>query len=261
MEEAMQIAAGTVHEDDICDQHVWIPAHVYVCVTSDGSVILDLKRNKYYGLGRGDTELLAAAVPGWPPPPWQCVFEAGELRNAESARLCQSLLKDGLLTRNAPDANAAARDVRIDMKAEFISVGDEFEVRGRVTLQHVVSFALAYVSARYALGWGSFMSAVVAVRRKKQHGASEARSCDILQLAALVDVFRRLRCHVFAAEGRCLLHALTLVKFLNRCDFYPDWVIGVTTQPWSAHSWVQWRSFLLDTNPEKVCHYMPIMVV
>jgi hypothetical protein len=66
---------------------------------------------------------------------------------------------------------------------------------------------------------------------------------------------------VFAAEGRCLLHALTLVKFLNRCDFYPDWVIGVTTQPWAAHSWVQWGSFLLDTTPENVCHYTPIMVV
>jgi hypothetical protein len=66
---------------------------------------------------------------------------------------------------------------------------------------------------------------------------------------------------VFAAEGRCLLHALTLVKFLNRCGFYPDWVIGVTTQPWAAHSWVQWGSFLLDTTPENVCHYTPIMVV
>jgi hypothetical protein len=257
----MRIAPDTVPGTAISDRRIWIPTHVHVCVTSDGSVILDLKRDKYYGLGRKDTELIAAAVSGWPQPPWQSVFDASILRKAESARLCQSLLKDGLLTRNEPDDDAATHGVRIDMKAEFVSIGDELEVRGRITLRHVVSFAFAYISAQYSLGCGSFMSAVAGVRRKKLHGANEEGSCDVLQLAASVDIFRRLRCNVFAAEGRCLLHALTLVKFLNRCDFYPDWAIGVTTQPWSAHSWVQWRSFLLDTNPEKVCHYTPIMVV
>jgi hypothetical protein len=261
MSQTMQIAPDTVPAEAISDQRMWIPTHVYVCVTSDGSVILDLKRNRYYGLGREDTELLATTVPGWPPAPWQTVSDATAFQKTERARLCQSLLKDGLLTRNEPDPSAAARVVRIDMKAEFVSVGDELEVRGRVTLRHVATFAIAYVSARYSLGWGSFMTAVAAVRERKLHGANDGDSRDVLQLAALVDVFRRLRCHVFAAEGRCLLHALTLVKFLNRCDFYPDWVIGVTTQPWSAHSWVQWRSFLLDTNPEKVCHYTPIMIV
>jgi hypothetical protein len=47
-----------------------IAAHVYVCVTGDGSVILDANRDKYLGLGREETEVLAQAVAGWPTPLW-----------------------------------------------------------------------------------------------------------------------------------------------------------------------------------------------
>jgi Transglutaminase-like superfamily len=84
---------------------------------------------------------------------------------------------------------------------------------------------------------------------------------DIFRMATMVDVFRQLRCWVFAAEGRCLLHALTLVNFLSAYGLHPEWVFGVSTQPWAAHSWVQWGQFLLDTNPEKVCPYTPILIV
>ena len=63
------------------------------------------------------------------------------------------------------------------------------------------------------------------------------------------------------AEGYCLLHALTLVKFLRCYGCYPEWVIGVAAQPFGAHAWVQWHHYLLDTNPEKVCRYTPILVV
>ena len=77
----------------------------------------------------------------------------------------------------------------------------------------------------------------------------------------MVDIFRRLRPFAFAVEGRCLLHALTLMRFLGKYQLHPEWVIGVTTQPWGAHSWVQWEHYLLDSNPEKVCGYTPIMMV
>ena len=102
---------------------------------------------------------------------------------------------------------------------------------------------------------------VASIRANKARLASDVGVTHIVEVAALVSLFRRLRPFVFAAEGHCLLHALTLVKFLGRYGFNPEWVIGVATQPWSAHSWVQWKNFLLDTNPEKVCRYTPIMVV
>src|ERR1700727_1564159 len=77
-----------------------IPAHIYVCVTAVGSVILDLKRNRYLGLGREQTELLADAVAGWPAPPWQrSPCEERRARSAAERATCELLVADGVLER------------------------------------------------------------------------------------------------------------------------------------------------------------------
>jgi len=239
-----------------------IPAHIHVCVTAAGSVILDVKRDKYLGLGREETELLADAVSGWPEPVWQrslCSDRSTRL-NAEKAT-CESLVADGVLERVSDAKNARVVPALKDMRGEWISIGDELEVRGRVTPRHIMHLLGAFWWARCSLAWRPFSIVVEEVRARKMHGASGLHQWEIRRLAAMVDVFRRLRPFVFAAEGRCLLHALTLIRFLSQYQLHPEWVIGVTTQPWGAHSWVQWDHYLLDSNPEKVCGYTPIMMV
>jgi hypothetical protein len=39
------------------------------------------------------------------------------------------------------------------------------------------------------------------------------------------------------------------------------WVIAVRPRPWGAHSWVQLDNLLLDTNPEEINGYTPILSV
>jgi Transglutaminase-like superfamily len=263
-------------------QSLQIPPHVYVCATGNGSVLLDLKQNRYFGLGQGESELLAGAVDSWPPPAWPLTATRDEAPEPASiARLCDSLLKDGLLVpgddSEAPGGGSEVSGggsestgaratglppsaTRVDMKVEFVAVGDELEAHGSMRLADVRNFAAAYLSAWYSLRRRPLSSTVEAVHARKLRRQS-AGGFESTRAAELVDIFRRLRPFVFAAEGRCLLHALTLVEFLSFYDLYPDWVIGVTTQPWGAHSWVQSGKFLLDTNPEKVCHFTPILVV
>jgi Transglutaminase-like superfamily len=249
-------------------QSLQIPPHVYVCATGNGSVLLDLKQNRYFGLGQGESELLAGAVDSWPPPAWPPTATTDEAPEPASvARLCDSLLKDGLLVPGGGSESTGARatglppsTTRVDMKVEFVAVGDELEAHGTMRLADVRNFAAAYLSAWYSLRRRPLSSTVEGVHARKWHRQA-AGGFEITRATELVDIFRRLRPFVFAAEGRCLLHALTLVEFLSFYDLYPDWVIGVTTQPWGAHSWVQSGKFLLDTNPEKVCHFTPILVV
>jgi hypothetical protein len=240
-----------------------IAPHVHLCVTGDGSVLLDLKRDKYFGLGKRDTELLAAAIGSWPKPQWDRT-ELGPSSDAEVAHteeLCRSLAADGLLISGVSAGAQASGEPLIDMKREWISVGDELEVESKVTVRHVTNFLTAFLWARCSLAWRPFSATAEAIRVKKVRYGGEVDLTRMVEMAALVSVFRQLRPFVFAAEGRCLLHALTLVRFLSRYGLYPEWVIGVATQPWAAHAWVQWGDFLLDTNPEKVCRYTPIMVV
>jgi hypothetical protein len=238
-----------------------IPAHIYVCVTTSGSVILDVERDKYLGLGRDETELLATAVPGWPSPSWQSSGSRIDSERCQAANeLSESLARTGVLERITQGEQARVRPALKDMRGEWVSVGDELEIPGRVTLGRIAAFLAAFCWARFSLICRPFSAVVAGIRVRKTRGAGVSR-LDIRRLASMVEVFRQLRPFVFAAEGRCLLHALTLIRFLSYYQMYPEWVIGVTTQPWGAHSWVQWDKYLLDTNPEKVCGYTPIMTV
>jgi hypothetical protein len=239
-----------------------IPPHIHVCVTGAGAVILDVRRDRYLGFGREETELLANVVPGWPNPLWQksiCRDVDETLRRTND--LCDSLIADGVLERIPIGREARTVVALRDMRGDWISIGDEFEVRGQVTLRHIVNFLAAFVWARYSLAWRRFSVVVEEVKAMKLGEVRDRGECELRRVAAMVDVFRRLRPYVFAAEGRCLLHALTLMKFLSKYELHPEWLIGVTTQPWGAHSWVQWDNYLLDSNPEKVCGYTPIMTV
>jgi hypothetical protein len=253
-----------------------IPAHVHVCATPHGSVLLDLRRDKYFGLGRTETLLLAASVPEWPKPVWRdgpCGVRQESDVKAGALSLCESLVKDGLLLRDvdvgSPGAESRrealeardAAEIRRDMRGEWISIGDELEVASTVGWRDVLNFLWAYLWVRGSLALRPFAATVESMRDLKAWRSDRRHAWHSHKVAAMVDVFRRLRPFVFAPEGRCLLHALTLVKFLSRYDFHPEWMIGVTTQPWGAHSWVQWGNFLLDTNPEKVCGYVPILTV
>jgi hypothetical protein len=253
-----------------------IPAHIHLCVTADGSVLLDLKRDRYYGVGRAETLLLAAAVPEWPQPVWgdeSSAVEPDHKLQESAFSLCQSLVSAGLLLRvfdASPRGDHRKADIldahrgvakRQDMKREWISIGDELEVESRIALHDVCDFVWAYMWVRASLAMRPFAATVESMRHLKDLRTADENAWPIQKVAAMVDAFRRLRPFFFAAEGRCLLHALTLVKFLSQYDFHPDWMIGVSTQPWGAHSWVQWGNFLLDTNPEKVCGYVPILTV
>jgi hypothetical protein len=250
----------------------WIASHVHIRNTMDGCVLLDLKRDKYLGLGTEETALLARIVNEWPRVPVPRDVEEGVMNaKARSAELCEALLEDGLIRLGRPAGAPDRRAQEMDQCMEWVSIGDELDLPSRVTFRDLAKFLLAFAAAWLSLRFGRLERTVETVRRSRsgaRFGDAELAlqgECDvpgdIFRMARAVDVFRRMRTYAFAAEGRCLLHALTLIKFLRRCGLHADWVIGVRTQPWGAHSWVQCGTYLLDTTPEKVGQYLPILVV
>ena len=43
----------------------WMPPHTRVCVTATGAVLLDLKRNRYFGLGYREARSLSTLATNW----------------------------------------------------------------------------------------------------------------------------------------------------------------------------------------------------
>jgi hypothetical protein len=62
-------------------------------------------------------------------------------------------------------------------------------------------------------------------------------------------------------ETRCLLDSLAMVKFLARRKLHASIVFGVTSDPFSAHCWVQAGDLVLNDTVGHANAHTPIRVI
>jgi hypothetical protein len=237
-------------------QRYWIPPHVRVCPLLASTVLLDLKRNRYFGLGAQETRALSTLALNWQEANGSSAV-VERLAPEAATSMAEALIAAGLLSRDEP-ADGAIGTAPIDLSGALTSAGHELQAIAPLRFAHIASFLVALAWTRRALRARTLYSIACELRDLK---ASAGRSFEEQRAVELVGLFRRLRPHTFAAKDRCLFHALALVKFMSRHGVFPTWVIGVRARPWGAHSWVQQGRLLLDANPEQVCEYTPILTV
>lgn len=235
----------------------WIPTHIHLCRTASGAILLDLKRNRYYGIGKTEARAIHT-------------LELNRTRTDESAtdplelmplqaatRIANHLVEIGLLSQSRPTDRPLTPGV-IELNGALTSVGHEVNRSVRIGLGHIVHFLRACVWAKKSVRSRTLLSVAREIEDNKSRHLGKF---DDGRAIELVCVFRRLRPFAFTANDQCLFHALALIRFLSSYEVFPAWVIGVRARPWAAHSWVQQGSLLLDSNPEHVCEYTPILTV
>jgi hypothetical protein len=239
----------------------YLTNHVFACATRHGVVLLDLLRNKYFGLDSTDGESLAGVVRDWPAKQIHgqsapaVVLEGSRVNN-----LVRSLLDANVLQPCTPTSFDIGRST-FSLEGDLASVGDEIIARMPVRPAHVFSFLFSLLSAFVSLRFLPLSFTVGVVHKKKARALARGYHFDAHRAAQLTFVFRRLRPFLFSANGHCMIHALALVNFMAIYGEFPSWVMGVRTEPWGAHSWVQHENLLFDTNPAKVCPYDPLLSV
>lgn len=235
----------------------WMPPHVRVCGTATGAVVLDLKRNRYLGLGRKEAHTLLALESGAACTTVTMTDPPEVLAPHSMQRIADHLVEIGLLSSHPPTDPAIAPG-EIDLNGPLTSIGHEINRSARMGLGHVSNFLRACAWARKAIRSRTLyaVASEISAGKLRHPGGFEAQ-----RAVNLVGVFRRLRPFAFTAKDQCLFHALALTRFLSFYQVFPTWVIGVRARPWAAHSWVQQGSLLLDANPEHVCEYTPILTV
>jgi hypothetical protein len=226
---------------------------VYPCRLNDATVIMDLKSNKYVLLSGRQEELFWAVRDG------SFATDADFDRSSHNVTsIVNDLIETNILSRD-PIGENSIRTVQVSIDGNLISVGDEIWSDCQVLSRHWRAFLLSYLSARYSLRFRPLHEVVAQISRENTRLLSTEADPD--QIVRLVSIFRSLRPYVFSAKGQCMLHALTLITFLLRFEVAASWVIGVRTKPWGAHTWIQHEKLLLDSNPEKVCTFTPILAV
>jgi hypothetical protein len=247
----MQSLANT-HADAL---RYFMAPSVFVCATRHGAVFLDLTHDRYFGLGCSNALTLSKYVHEFPKSDY---WKDSSTSDASTSSLLESLLMAGILTSQAPEAREIV-STQVHLHGALVSIGDEIVREVPVRVRHIAVFSFFLARSAVALRWLPLRSVVRKVYRRRREAIARGYRFDLSRTSELVYVFRAIRPFFFSADGHCLLHALTLVNFLGHYREFPVWVFGVTTDPWTAHSWVQQDCFLLDTSPDKVCHLDTIL--
>ena len=235
----------------------WIPAHVRVCPLLASTILLDLKRNRYFGIGANETRALSTLALNWRDANGSAAA-VEQLAPDAAIAMADALIEAGLLGRDPPADRTGFGAPPLDLNGVLSSAGHELSRGTSLRLAHIASFLGALAWTRRALRSRTLYAIATEVRDRK---AAAGGAFDEQRAVELVGLFRRLRPHTFAARDRCLFHSLALMRFMERHGVFPTWVIGVRAKPWGAHAWVQQGKLLLDANPEQVCEYTPILTV
>lgn len=242
------------------DKAYWLPSHVRACSTATGTVLLDLRRNRYFGVGLKETTVLRSLAGNWEHssnPSTSFASDVEPLQLQDAVSIADKLVAAGLLSNSTPEP-AAFTPMQVDLHSLLTSVGHEIDRKSSIRWRHIVNFLRACTWARRSVRSRTLYLVAEDIGRQKNAAGAVF---DAERAIELVGIFRRLRPHTFAARDQCLFHALALVRFLASYNVHPTWVIGVRTKPWAAHSWVQQGTLLLDANPEEVCEYTPILAI
>lgn len=254
----------TEHPDDDAAslEHLpayWLPAHVYTSRVPGGTIFLDLRRNRYLGIGETETQVLRRHVANWQDA--GPALEQGSINEAAAARILDALVGLALLQpevegiRPFSPTSIGLHEARLGLEA--------FQASSRpIRMLDSWRFLRSCLWAHCVLRSSSLYDAARAVEHFRQAaGGSISSPADPARIHRCVQIFRRLRPYAFAAHGRCLFQALALARFLQYYRASALWVIGVRVRPWAAHSWVQQDDLVLDGTPESVRGYTPILAV
>jgi hypothetical protein len=228
--------------------------HVRACHTDGQVILLDLRRNKYVGIGGAPLQALTGTIENWPAVGPQPSGLAAEPVDIDS--LTAPLLSQGLLARatTAGPATPGIEEALRSLNAEDAVQDTPIGWRQLSRFVHGAAAASAW------LRWRS-LATIVDIVAARQARLAAHRTTPNDAMRNLVAAYLRLRPFVFSAHDRCLHDSLALTHFLGAHGVAAQWVIGVRTQPFGAHSWVQCGDTVLNDQHEHARRYQPILVV
>ncbi len=230
--------------------------HVRLCHAGGDTIGLDLQRNRYFGLGLQETQVLQHL--GLLVADERTVPDRSLLPDSKIAAITGALMRAGVLTTCQESAGPTLKPSPVkNIATPAASAGYEYNDALPLRPRHALDLIRAWCWARGQLAKQSFLEIVQHIESdRRRHGDA----FDAERAIGLVNTFRLLRPFVYCARGRCLLHALTLTHFLGLHAQHPYWIVGVRTRPWAAHSWVQAGELVLDARPDDVFEYKPILI-
>jgi hypothetical protein len=237
---------------------LFLRENVYACQTTDGAVFMDLESGEYMGVDLRTIDLIGPLIEGWPTSNIrnQAMIQSVDAQMIQHA--IETLTITNTLLTDSPDIGKSASILRV-WPVSAIALRGNIVPRPRVNGIHVLVFCWACIRAFFDIKFKSMVSTVRRIKVRKLRNCEIEKKCA--DLVELVRVFRFLTPLLYTAKDRCLFDSLALVEFLAAYKWFPTWIVGVTTRPFRAHSWVQNEALILNDRLETIELYSPIMVI
>jgi hypothetical protein len=243
------------------DQHAsaavkyFLSAHAYICAFLDGAIILDLSSGNYLGIDAEHLENLRAYVSNWPDS-GRDDRGAGRRHSVTSESLVSDLLQRGILTESATSRQRVAARKCVSA----IAITDGRQILRRVSLRETVQFSIAFLIVLFC--HRRRLQSLLAWFRRRQSAIHRDRPTATIEIGTeRLASFIKLRLWLYTANRRCLFDSLVLSVFLTREMVPCTFMIGVSTKPFLAHSWVQIWEYVLNDTAEHVQQFKPILSV
>jgi hypothetical protein len=226
--------------------------HIFYCCTRDGVVLLNLKTGKYGGMVGEHAECLSAIMASGSQLRACCPTFNLAPRQREVA---EQLANAGIITRELNLAVIPAIVPLAQETAFSVATKTAPRIRMRDVYRFLISCAAVSVRMRHLP-----LERTIATLRFRKNGAKQVL-LDEEMIRALVNVFFYLRPLIYTTQNSCLYDSMVLMEFLSRYGLFPMFVIGVSTSPFLAHSWVQAGTLALNDTAENTRAFTPILAV
>lgn len=220
----------------------------YVCLADDRLVFSDIRHDRYQCLDRRNTQRALRLFTDFP-----CadIVQHPNTDLEQTELIIRSLTNAGLLSKGESTDKEFA-PVQISTPTENLrSEGIIATPRSG----HCVSFLRAAIAASTKFRLQPLQRIVRNVEKRKRGGTSSENHDSLRTLTA---VFHRLR-PFYVREYLCRFDSLALIEFLAHYRQFPEWVFGVTGEPFTAHCWVQDGNCVLNDTVDFVRRFTPIM--
>ncbi|WP_083224804.1 lasso peptide biosynthesis B2 protein [Sphingomonas panacis] len=215
---------------------------LYHCIAGRNVIFLDLSRNRYFALPSTSTVTFR-----------QLVARNGETVAGAEAAL-SSLIDAGYLLE-AADSDLSFKVLEIEAPA-----GDAYsrnEVPHRLWPLLVAVYSELRTSLRIRLFPLHSVFARSAISRRVIGRDEHERKTEV---DLWVSAFERAAL-ILGRSNRCLTRSLAMFSVLRARGVTANLVIGVRSEPFSAHAWVQYEGTVLNDTFGQINNYSPILVL
>jgi hypothetical protein len=212
------------------------------CVTGATVILLDIEESRYFALPESTAKAFI-----------RLLHRQGELIQDDEICLADLLIKGYLMPVPGP------RQMAFDADIEPSHIDGRSLGSGHVPISYMLLAIWHQMTSVIRLQTVNFRDVLARIRARSPVQTLSEEDCD-RRAWLLAKAFERTSV-VFGRTDRCLVRSIAMMAACHRLGIPAQFIIGVRSDPFVAHSWIQRRDITLNDTVEHVRNFTPILVV